>query len=108
MSRLKASPSPSLFRARAVERGFVAQVLRLISRSLLRGSWHLPRGLTIGLAGCRGFTGPVPPPLSMSAAGRPASACLSGNYIMTGGANASLRTKGEGLTSCVPRPAKEG
>ena len=68
-----------MFRARTVERGLVAQVLRLIFRSLLRRSWHLPRGLTISLAGCRGFTGPVPPPLSMSAAGRPA--CLAGNYI---------------------------
>ena len=80
--RLKSSPSPFLFRARTVERGFVAQVLPLISRSLLRRSWHLPRGLTISLAGCRGFTGPVPPPLSMSAAGRPA--CLAGNYITSG------------------------
>jgi hypothetical protein len=77
--RLKSSPPPFLFRARTVERGFVAHILRLISRSLLRRSWHLPRGLTISLAGCRGFTGPVPPPLSMSAAGRPA--CLAGNYI---------------------------
>jgi hypothetical protein len=77
--RLKNSPSLFLFRARAVERGFVAQVLRLISRSLLRGSWHLTQGLTLSLTGCRGFTGPVPPPLSMSAAGCPA--CLSCNYI---------------------------
>src|ERR671913_1342254 len=77
--RLKSSPPPFLFRARTVERGFVAHILRLISRSLLRRSWHLPQGLTISLAGCRGFTGPVPPPLSMSAAGRPA--CLAGNYI---------------------------
>jgi hypothetical protein len=67
--RLKSSPSPFLFRARTLERGFVAQVLRLIGRSLLRRIWHLPRGLTISLAGCRGFTGPVPPPLSMSATG---------------------------------------
>src|SRR3954454_9414621 len=104
--RLKSSPSPFLFRAHAVERGFVAPVLRLIYRSLLRGSWHLPRGLTISLAGCRGFTGPVPPPLSMSAAGRPA--CLSGNYIIIGGANASVRTKSEGLTSYLPHPTKEG
>jgi hypothetical protein len=77
--RLKCSPSPSLVRARAAERGFVAVVFLLISRSLLRGSWHLARGLTLTLVGCRGFTGPVPPPLSMSAADRPA--CLGGNYI---------------------------
>src|SRR5215212_9745725 len=67
--KLKSSPSPFLFRARTLERSFVARVLRRICRSLLRRSWHLPRGLTISLAGCHGFTGPIPPPLSMSAAG---------------------------------------
>jgi len=38
---------------------------RLISRSILRGSWHLAQDSHP--AGCRGFKGPIPPPLSMSA-----------------------------------------
>src|SRR5215203_5130298 len=80
--RLKSSPPPFYVSRSHGEERLRRHVLRLICRSLLRRSWHLPRGLTISLAGCRGFTGPVPPPLSMSAAGRPA--CLAGNYITSG------------------------
>ncbi len=59
-------------------------LFRLISRSLLRGSWHLARGSR--LAGCRGFKGPVPPPLWMSvAAGKPRRADLRlDNYSTSG------------------------
>src|SRR5215212_7475594 len=80
--RLKSSPPPFYVSRSHGEERLRRHVLRLICRSLLRRSWHLPRGLTISLAGCRGFTGPVPPPLSMSAAGRPA--CLAGYYITSG------------------------
>src|SRR5215216_918005 len=64
-SRFKKIPLSFVLRARAEERGFVAVVSTHLSESP-------PRELAPGtrflhLAGCRGFSGPVPPPLSMSA-----------------------------------------
>src|ERR687894_764730 len=56
--------SPVRLRGGAEERG-QSMRFRLISRSILRGSWHLARNSRP--AGCRGFKGPIPPPLSMSA-----------------------------------------
>src|ERR687894_2684201 len=56
--------SPLRLRGGAEERG-QSMRFRLISRSVLRGSWHLARDSRP--AGCRGFKGPIPPPLSMSA-----------------------------------------
>src|SRR4028119_2341099 len=43
----------------------------LISRSSLRGSWHLPQPSALSVLralGCHSFRRPVPPPLSMSIA----------------------------------------